>query len=481
MDNTGNAYALTRLQPLKNTDTGNLIEEHIRFWQKYKDEQEAQEQLMKLKQMDYQRKLRADRKKELPEIVDATNVLKYYEHQYYNNVYTPYQNEVYELRKRYLDGDESALFRINEINNQMRLLNNINDNISKATDYYQKNYKKANPVFDDDKVAILDALSTGGFKVMPDRFELLTKNNKKWLTSYNTLAQYLNDYTFHGRPDTTDYTKKANELKSTIEINAFDGNKIPTKDDYLRVDKSVADMFNSDEVLAKTYAYDLKKEIKDFGEVSKDKPLTATQKALMRQHFIETYMDLPKVTNWLKNQKTKLDIDNAKDSKHGKVKQIRITKDSVGDMYKTFGINAEKIPASTEDAYVFHIQGKEGDETPWIQDPKDKTGRIIGITVEQPSDNKKDRGKVYAFGFRDKKIKDENGTEKVVREPYRIDDTTTINQIATQLSKDGTVNNILGDYTGLQNYTNTLLQDEYYQKYEDKNKNTKKQTAEKYW
>ena len=52
-----NAAAFIRLKPLENTNTGQIVEEHIRYWRRRNDEEEAQRRAQKARQKEFERKV----------------------------------------------------------------------------------------------------------------------------------------------------------------------------------------------------------------------------------------------------------------------------------------------------------------------------------------------------------------------------------------------------------------------------------------
>ena len=59
MQNT-NAEALIRLRPLQNTNIGAIVEEHVRYWKKTRDAEQAEKLAQKAKEQEFNRKVNKD-------------------------------------------------------------------------------------------------------------------------------------------------------------------------------------------------------------------------------------------------------------------------------------------------------------------------------------------------------------------------------------------------------------------------------------
>ena len=163
-----NAAAFLRLRPLQNVNTGSIIEEHVRYWNKMENDQAAQERARRAKEQE----LRMKMNKESFELYDGLmpdEVKGFLASQIIDNFEKrkPYLRE---LSKRAAAGDNRARLELSEVKQSLGNLANASSVYSKkmAELNEQKGKGTYNEYLDGEVNRFMDSMSRGKFKVNED-------------------------------------------------------------------------------------------------------------------------------------------------------------------------------------------------------------------------------------------------------------------------------------------------------------------------
>ena len=163
MPQNTNSSAFLKRKPLENTNIGSIVEEHIRYNNKVKSDEEAKRLAREASEREFRRKLSNDRKKDLPELAvgDAEG---YYKDQRVK-VFEQEASELADLKKKYIqNGDKDALQKLDQRAQFYKSANETTKAFQEYGKYILENKENLfNPDLDQEKIDRFDKLSKGNY------------------------------------------------------------------------------------------------------------------------------------------------------------------------------------------------------------------------------------------------------------------------------------------------------------------------------
>lgn len=254
MAQSTNAAAYKRLEPLQNTNTGAVVEEHIRFWKKYKDEEEANKLAMEAKKREYESQIAEKYDKAVTGLA-GTDVLPYFQDSMVSAM--EYQSpELAKLAKDKIDGVPGATLKydakVREFKEASGLATALSAKLKESNEKIQSN--DFNKVLDQPMVDLTNALNNGQFVVDKKTLKLrvYSQDGKKILFDGSS-EQLKNDYLSSGFNKKVDFDTEGTEIAKGIVLPDVNGN-IQWTPDLERIGKiKAASKLESDPTLMETY------------------------------------------------------------------------------------------------------------------------------------------------------------------------------------------------------------------------------------
>lgn len=248
--------AFTRLRPLENTNTGAIVEEHIRYWEKYKDDKEAAALARKAKANEFQRKV-AKQNFDTYAGLSGQDADGYFREQIVN-----YKNENAEkwvdLAKRVNVGDEDAIILYAQEKEKLGNLINASKVVAAKSEELVK--QKADGTFnehlDQDLLDFNEQLAKSNYALDPKlgKFRIYDKNNPEVLLEVDPL-KLTNEYLNANFNKPVDFTATGSTLAKGL-LDSIDGNKLITRDTDIRGTQLALNEFSQDPILAKSWYRD---------------------------------------------------------------------------------------------------------------------------------------------------------------------------------------------------------------------------------
>jgi len=221
-----NAQALVRLRPLENNNIGAIVQEHIRYWQKKKDDDEAQKLARQAKEAEYKRKLNKDTFEFYKGIQPEDNV------GYFNSQII----DAFEKRKPYFaslarrasEGDINAMLELEDTKRNIKSITEANKIYSEKTKALQEQKANGefNPILDSDTERFAQSLSEGKYMISPD-FKSISVYSpaKDEVVRLSTAELYDNDFLRSSYSKPADFDGQAKTIANDL-LNTEDGQKL---------------------------------------------------------------------------------------------------------------------------------------------------------------------------------------------------------------------------------------------------------------
>jgi hypothetical protein len=249
-----NAAAYKRLQPLQNTNTGSLVEEHIRYWKKYKDEEEAEKLAMDAKRREYESKISEKYDKAVTDLT-GTDVIPYFQ----NSVVEAKEfqaGELARLAKGKTDGDATLSMQYNAKQMEFKQLSTLATDLSAKLKESNAKIQSGtyNKVLDQPMVDLTNAINKGQFVVDKKTLKLrVYSNDGKRVLFDGSSEQLKNEYLSSGFNKPINPDQIGEEISQGIVLPDDNGNMQWTpKSERLAIIK-VGSRLENDPTLMETY------------------------------------------------------------------------------------------------------------------------------------------------------------------------------------------------------------------------------------
>jgi hypothetical protein len=253
------AAAFTRLRPLEGTNTGAIVEEHIRFWEKNKGDKEAAKLAREAKANEFKRKV-AKQTFDTYKGLEGQEAAGYFTEQIVN-----YKNENAEkwvdLAKKINTGDENAIILYAKEKEKLRNLINASKVVAAKSAELVK--QKADGTFnehlDSDLLDFNEQLARSNYALDPKlgKFRIYDKNNPNVLLEVDPL-KLTNEYLSANFNQPVDFTSTGSRLAKGL-LDSIDGNKQITQETNVRGVQLALNEFSQDPVIAKSWYRDQQK------------------------------------------------------------------------------------------------------------------------------------------------------------------------------------------------------------------------------
>ena len=455
-----NSGALIRLKPLENNNIGAIVEEHIRYWQKYKDNQEAEKLANQARENEYKRKLQKQAF-DLYEGIRPEDTKGYFNSQIIG-LYEKNKEAYSNLAKQASNGDIDALIKLKDIKDKFVSLSKANEIYStKISDLNkQKSEGFYNPVLDINTQKQAESFSKGLYKINDD-FTLEFYNPNTQETQRLSPSQlYDNDFLNYTYSKPADFDGQAKKIATDL-LNTEDGQKLiddpTTKRRGVSISRAVLD---EDNKFARSWygtaqqrgLIDFNTAYDDLSEVEKNK-------------LAETYYDnvvfdkIQEVRNPLGIAQKKQALTNSQLEATKKRQSIKKGKQDLQE--------ADLSLATTEDGEQIKTDLRKGDFSDFNKAVKEGTIlNIVGTPTKRDVSDEKETAVTFTHLIRDDKTGDltvigkEVVTEKV---PVLNDDGTvqedsngnqkftTKQSVQTRIIDSDSELNTLSDMFGVKN------------------------------
>lgn len=451
--------ALTRLKPLENTNTGVIVEEHIRYWQKRKDIKEAVALARDARNSEFQRKIAKqdfDTYKGLSDI-EAEG--------YFANViikdFDANAERLADLGQKANNGDRDAMIEFEQEKRKYKNYVNASKAVTAKSKELieQKSSGTFNEHLDQDLMDFNEQFARSNYVLDPKsgKIKVYDKNNPKTLLEIDPQRltnEYLNA-TFH-KP--VDFTATGTLLSKNL-LDSVDGSKILDSNTKIKGNQLALNEFEQDPVLAKSWYKSQQK----LGEISKEKTyeqLDDVEFGNLASSFYEKAIK-PNISQTIKD--TELEdslkeqrLENARLDATKKRQAIKKGEKNAQKGINTVSIATVESGEKAKDILVAY---------PTTAISKDDTIYTIkgdGVTIEEVSGDKETRTTYSNF------VRGENGIIAIGREVIKtpifnddgeptgkseeevtdvvVTDKIELNKIATNItSKEGEAFNDLGE------------------------------------
>jgi len=372
-----NAAAFTRLRPLENTNVGQIVEEHVRYWRKYKDAQEAEELARKAREAEFNRKVA----KETFEIYDGLTPEEnagFLNAQIIDN-FEKNKPLYMELAKRAAAGDIDARFRLADEKRKIESAVLINKTYSEKIKSLEEQKAKGvfNDVLDADIESFKNSILQGKYKLNGDwsldvyspalerDFKEGTSGvNSEGIVRLNSSTLFNNDFLNSTFNKKAEFIKNGKSIAENL-LDKEDGNKQITADTKREGIRLVRGLFAEDSVEARTwYGTAARRGLVDF-----DVPfgqLDEVQQNLLADSYYEQVVkpNLEEVT-----------VDNTLDDA---LKQQRLRNAQLEAQRKRQQIRKGKRDEASEITTISASTDETGGQIS-IADAKDEKGNTVAI------------------------------------------------------------------------------------------------------
>lgn len=310
--------AAQQLRPLENTNLGAIVEENIRYWQRFDDEQEAARKASAARQAEFEYKQAKDKQDALLKIVETTKSPDSsgffdYESAKYNNAQQESLFQSIEAARR---GDVDLIelqIKAGQIKENMRVVSNINNLSAEVSKRLVG--KEPNPVLDRDKVGFMMAFPSNTYKLDPEKNVATIINPVTGRQEVYTIAELNNKMRALEYSPTTDFSEEAKKVADGIGMSTVDDNKLITGQiRKVAEDKAVEIMSETDKALE--YAWNVNHlGIKDNPELidairSYDPDQMKAFKLRMAEQFkADVISRIDTETNFLNNQQKRMSLE----------------------------------------------------------------------------------------------------------------------------------------------------------------------------
>tara|TARA_R110000772_G_scaffold35637_9_gene85857 strand:+ start:5989 stop:7374 length:1386 start_codon:yes stop_codon:yes gene_type:complete len=223
MPQNTNSSAFLKRKPLENTNIGSIVEEHIRYNNKVKSDEEAKRLAREASEREFRRKLSNDRKKDLPELAvgDAEG---YYKDQRVK-VFEQEASELADLKKKYIqNGDKDALQKLDQRAQFYKSANETTKAFQEYGKYILENKENLfNPDLDQEKIDRFDKLSKGNYILTREGFGIPNDEGELEFVTPQALNQELLQFSrFSGKPK---FEATGKTIADAISLDITDGSQ----------------------------------------------------------------------------------------------------------------------------------------------------------------------------------------------------------------------------------------------------------------
>lgn len=275
MATSTNSSAFLRLKPLENTNTGSIVQEHIRYWTKYKDDTEALELSRKAKENEFKRKKNGE-DFAMYDGLSGIEAKGYFTEQIIK--YKEANAEKWlDLSKRVGEGDDDAKIKYAQEKEKLNNLINASTVVEEQSKklYEQKKSGHFNPYLDQGLSDFVDTLSKSNYVLDPNlgKFRIYDKENPKVLLEVDPLA-LSSDFLNSSYNKSVDFTTTGKTLGKDL-LNTIDGNEQITPETRIKGIQLAKNQLDQDQTLAKSWYLSQKKNgkiknTKQFEELDKN-------------------------------------------------------------------------------------------------------------------------------------------------------------------------------------------------------------------
>lgn len=473
MPQNTNAEALIRLRPLQNTNIGGIVEEHVRYWKKTRDAEQAEKLARQAKEAEFNRKINKD-------TFEIYNGLQPEENAGFLNdqIVTNFEkNKPYymALAKASANGNIDARLALADEKRKIESAVKINQTYSEKIKELetQKRSGVFNEVLDSDIERFKTSITQGKYKLNPDwtldiyspALEDQLKSNssglfKDGIIKLNSSTLFNNDFLNSSFNKKAEFNKNGKLIAQNL-LDSVDGNKLATENTKIGGIKLIKSLFAEDSVEARSWYGTASKR----GLVGFNKPFSELDEVEQNQ-LAESYYDQVVFEN-LKQVSVDNSLDDANKKQALVNKQLDAQKkrQSIKKGKRDEDSNKTTISASTdEQGNELVISSLEGQVDTNLAIEKSKVFNLNGksITFGVKGNNKTNKtlnsliktesGEVFAVGQEvvkeDVVVKNEDGTVKVdsngndvTRIEERVidiveSDPKVLNNIARQIEND---------------------------------------------
>lgn len=413
MEQNTNSAAYLKLQPNRSNGIGKIVQEHIRYWRQFDEQETAKKKAQKAREAEFARKINKD-------AFEMYDGLSPEENQGFLNAqiisaFESKKEELLDLSKRALQGDNNAMLKYLDYKKKFQSLANVNKVYGeKALELEKmKSDGNFNPYIDEPTERFKNSLSKGLYKLNPNDLSIEAYNpNSKETITIKASELLNNEYlasTYHSQPKFDEYGP---EIASSL-LDNIDGNKQITPQTEIRGISAVKSIFNSDPLEATSwYALYLKdnkinpQTAKPYAQLS-DAEKTKIAKdyynknvsGLIQQTIKDTTLEDRTKKQSLRNaelleEKRQLEIDKLENPKENPKKfKIQAITDDESRLAKSKGKESNNL-IRFEGFKPFEVLEslKEGDETrekPIIKSLKlDENDNVYYLTIDGVKDRR---------------------------------------------------------------------------------------------
>jgi hypothetical protein len=346
-----NSAALVKLKPLENTNIGAIVEEHVRYWRKYKDDQEALDMARAAQEAEFQRKLTNNRKKDLPELSVGDAVGMYKDQRV--RTWEEEQPEIAKLKQDYLNtGDASILLKLEKRREFYKAANDVTKAAEEYSKYILENKdKEFNPYLDEGKIDVWDSLVKGRFKFGKQGFDVLKNNGEiETYTPQQINEMFLRLNKFSGKPN---FETSGKAIAEAVDLKSVNGTARLTNEKRIRgitrwKNQILDNKLQLDSAAAK-YGYE------------KGKPLTEFDVNSIAEKLFNEYTlsDIKETDNSLSNALKSENLKSAREK--NKPTTIKLLTDENEQRVKEVTWKGQKISIDQNDR-LFTFDGKQPKE-----------------------------------------------------------------------------------------------------------------------
>lgn len=456
-----NASALIRLRPLENTNTGQLVEEHIRYWRRYKDAGEAQKRAEEARRREFQRKVNKDTFELYDGLTPEENA-GFLNAQIIDNFE---RNKPYyvELAKRASGGDVNAMVQLADEKRKIESATKVNKVYSEKIQALEEQKAKGefNDVLDTQLDKFKNSLMQGKYRFNPDWSLDIYDPNDDEIIRLSSSALFNNDFLNSQFNKKADFVGNGRTIAQNL-LDSEDGTKEVTAQTRLDGIRLVKSLFGQDNVEARTWFGNAKRDgLVDiqtpFGELSEveknqlaetyyDQNVATQLEEIIKDSSLDDAIKRQRLANLRKTgQRTQQLIDKGNRDADENRTTISASTDEAGNELIISSIESgtgEEL--ATGRSRVYNLNGKP---ITFGVKGNSNTNRTFTSLVKDES-----TGEVYAIGEEVQKVQvpltnadgsvqtDANGNEKTTtREqvvPIVENDKAILNNIARQIESN---------------------------------------------
>ena len=253
MPQSTTSAAFIRLRPLEKTDTGFIVEEHIRYWKKYKDDKEAAKLAREARENEFKRKIAKqnfDTYKGLSDIEAEGYFIEQITNDFDKNA-----ERLADLGKLADSGDQTAMIQFEQEKRKYR--NYIKASVAVAEKSKELAVQKATGIYnehlDKDLLDFTEQIARSNYALdsRTGKFRIYDKKNPRVLMEIDPL-RLTNEYLNASFNEPVDFTATGSTLAKGL-LDTVDGEKLVTEDTKIRGIQLALNEFTQDPILAKSW------------------------------------------------------------------------------------------------------------------------------------------------------------------------------------------------------------------------------------